>query len=1180
MKNSWNSLVLPFVRCVSAIIAQASPNGTKARRNSNTPSTILGIIAGILLASLIPFPAQAQVYTNAGSYADQNNPMGPSAANLWSLDKSSGAVSIHIPFWTTPTGGRGPRIPYVMEYNSNSTIVLSGPFITWGNNMGPAEVPDPTAWANFFWESQSTETQTINKQNQPQPVGPWISVNGPSLSWDTDSNSVTAGGVNEWFYGGCTHSGPFLFSDSDGQIHDLNLALSIVSAQNPATENCSLSPNQTSAESSDGSALSSKITGENTGWCQGCYGVLGTIQPIIAPDGTSYLPTDGNVADKAPAISKIKDGNGNIAKTVSGAWQDSVGRTTATSPFGIGAQDVGSPGTYTVSTTGPTGQPEDYIITVETKSPTWSFWPLPHPTPSDLFVVGSYGNLPAASNQLGTLNVVTSISLLNNSSYSFDYDSVYGTISHIYLPTGGNIHFVWGIRSIGSRSANSLSPVQVYAQSTIVATDVYVSDGSMISHWQYSYPDMNTTTGALTTIETAPDGIQTTYTYMPYNTNPLFPATKNEYLEIQRTVGSTESVSTVYGVPPFPTLVATTMYDGSSPLQRQIQYAYDTHGNVIEKDESDWYGCSGSPASPCPAASAPPTGWLRQTFTQYAYQTAYGTNAATEQPALSAAHVVDKPSQILVTGGSGSQCSLVQYGYDESALAGGAGYLNHDDTLFPATVTLGRGNLTSETHCATMSTCPTTGANAASACSQWLPATKHTYDLAGQMRSTTDPNQNPATTFSYADTGLVGGTPPGTTDGFVTTVGHPGGFTDTYTYYYYTGQVASHTGWNTNETTGYTYDSMGRVTGITYPDTGQTSYCFTDVGGSIPNCTQGAAPYSTYKSVIATPSPTIMSSVTSDGLGRKVVETLPNGALVKTIYDSMGRMAAVSNPYFSGAPTISYTTYAYDALGRLRYKCNQDNGNGSGTCVPGTSYQQWSYSGSMVTFTDERSNSWKRTTDGLGQLIQVAEPTGAKTYYTYGALGNLTCVAQDGGTGGNFTSCASASASWRPRSFTYDSMSRLITATNPETGTSSYSYDANGNVQSKTSPAVNATSGTQTIGYCYDSLNRVTFKLNVAPTSTICSSPGVGQILSAFAYDTSSVNRAQNDAGRLTDEKSYAGSTLVSERQPYAYDAMGRLLNENQYTLGASTPYTPAYQYDLAGDLIASTDGADADPVT
>src|SRR5262249_6183080 len=107
--------------------------------------------------------------------------------------------------------------------------------------------------------------------------------------------------------------------------------------------------------------------------------------------------------------------------------------------------------------------------------------------------------------------------------------------------------------------------------------------------------------------------------------------------------------------------------------------------------------------------------------------------------------------------------------------------------------------------------------------------------------------------------------------------------------------------------------------------------------------------------------------------------------------------------------------------------------------------------------------------DGLGRLIRVDEPDSFNnlgtigsavqpTLYTYDPLGNLTGVTQGQQT----------------RTFSYDSLSRLATAKNPEQGNNSGvqvatadQYDPNGNLLSKTNP--NGSSVT----YTYDGLNRV-----------------------------------------------------------------------------------------------------------
>src|SRR5579864_5201834 len=69
-----------------------------------------------------------------------------------------------------------------------------------------------------------------------------------------------------------------------------------------------------------------------------------------------------------------------------------------------------------------------------------------------------------------------------------------------------------------------------------------------------------------------------------------------------------------------------------------------------------------------------------------------------------------------------------------------------------------------------------------------------------------------------------------------------------------------------------------------------------------------------------------------------------------------------------------------------------------------------------------------------------------RTLYTYDALSNLTCIEQHGdapaGTGCSGAPSSDATSPWRVRRFTYDSLSRLLNAKNPESGTYTYSYDA------------------------------------------------------------------------------------------------------------------------------------------
>src|SRR6185437_12931759 len=155
--------------------------------------------------------------------------------------------------------------------------------------------------------------------------------------------------------------------------------------------------------------------------------------------------------------------------------------------------------------------------------------------------------------------------------------------------------------------------------------------------------------------------------------------------------------------------------------------------------------------------------------------------------------------------------------------------------------------------------------------------------------------------------------------------------------------------------------------------------------------------------------------------------------------------------------------------------------------------------------------------------------------YQYDLLNNLNRVDQKGSAPGD-------SSKWRTRLFTYDSLSRLITALNPETGTICYGtwsgsnclsgYDADGNLLNKTSPAANqgvGSTATTIASFQYDALNRVLTKsftgngyTETTPTAT-------------FGYDIPCCGVAQSNAIGHLAYATYGNTELV-----YQYDPMGR----------------------------------------
>ena len=296
-----------------------------------------------------------------------------------------------------------------------------------------------------------------------------------------------------------------------------------------------------------------------------------------------------------------------------------------------------------------------------------------------------------------------------------------------------------------------------------------------------------------------------------------------------------------------------------------------------------------------------------------------------------------------------------------------------------------------------------------------------------------------------------------------------------------------------------------------------------------------------------------------DGLGRGIKTQSVDSrgdVFVKTIYDAVGRVSKTSNPY-RGANTadsqLEWTEVQYDAAGRA-YQ----------TITPDGAAVQTAYSlattgdtiGTAVTVTDQALKQRRSITNALGQLKRVDEPTDADglglinspkqpTYYAYNPLSNLTTVQQSGTNavqcGTNVQSCS------QTRSFVYDSLSRLKSATNPESGQIQYQYDNNGNLTLKTDAR-----GVQTT-YGYDALNRVTQRNYANEPGGQTATPPV-----SYFYDN-----LPNAKGKLTKV-----SSSISTTEYQAFDSLGRVTGSRQTTDGATYGVPQTYVYNLSGALI------------
>jgi RHS repeat-associated protein len=258
---------------------------------------------------------------------------------------------------------------------------------------------------------------------------------------------------------------------------------------------------------------------------------------------------------------------------------------------------------------------------------------------------------------------------------------------------------------------------------------------------------------------------------------------------------------------------------------------------------------------------------------------------------------------------------------------------------------------------------------------------------------------------------------------------------------------------------------------------------------------------------------------------------------------------------FTNAPGSPATATASGATINLTYRSLGQSGNVaasvSSTPDNATLFPGGSFSGSGA----------------LGNGVDP-DPTGINhpnvTLYSYDTLNNLLCVEQHGnvtGTGCSASPSNDATSPWRVRRFTYNSLSQLLTAKNPESGTITYGYDPSGNVLQKTSPAANqAGSATQTISYCYDELKRITGKAYSAQNCTNGRLPSGTAVVSYFYDQASYQNLATaNGSGRLTGISDQAGTGA------YSFDATGQIVAEQRSIAGQTK--SMSYEYNPDGSL-------------
>lgn len=344
--------------------------------------------------------------------------------------------------------------------------------------------------------------------------------------------------------------------------------------------------------------------------------------------------------------------------------------------------------------------------------------------------------------------------------------------------------------------------------------------------------------------------------------------------------------------------------------------------------------------------------------------------------------------------------------------------------------------------------------------------------------------------------------------------------------------------------TAFEFDALGRLTWELPASGGDayTEYAYT------PASTSAGASVAILKHTNGsrTSTPLARSEFYFDDIGRPWRERTyladDSWSLRETGYDWAGRKAYVTEVGPSGA-TLPRSTYAYDLFGRATTITPAD-GSAHAVTVAYTGVRLVDRTTKIKTSSaSEVSVMTTEVSDRLGRLFQVKEPSrpdgaNAITTYTYNNQNKLVGVSMAGQEG------------TQTRSFNYDGRGFLMSETHPESGTTSYLYDARGHATKRVSGGIDMRT-------LYDRAER--------PTTIYESS---GAVWKSFTYSTANgVNDLSQ--GKMTSAlrhnkfPEYAQDIIITEG--YVYGGRNGRMSQRTTTSSEGTAFTQSFTYNDLG---------------
>ncbi len=442
--------------------------------------------------------------------------------------------------------------------------------------------------------------------------------------------------------------------------------------------------------------------------------------------------------------------------------------------------------------------------------------------------------------------------------------------------------------------------------------------------------------------------------------------------------------------------------------------------------------------------------------------------------------------------------------------------------------------------------------------------TTYAYNGSNQLTTITDPT-NQITMLAYSGTRLATITDPA---GRITTLTHDSAGNliaidapdQTRTSFNYDAQHRMVQKRDARgQVSAYQFDSAGRLKKATLANGDSREIRPTDLTG-VPDLANGSGVFGNPATI---QQPPVIQATFKDAKGQTTTfETDAIGRVTKQI-DPLNRTTLIErdpqgNPTKITRPNGAVTTMTYDAKNNLLTSTEQ-------SIAATTTFVYEPVFNQVTRITDPKGNQTNIAYDAKGNPITITDADNKVTRFFYNAQGLLT-------------ETRDALYPTNPATtFTYDTLGRLLTTTDPLNRTTTLTYDSAGNVATSKDHLNRITS------FEYDAKNRLKKVIDPLLGETVYTYDGNGNLLTVkdaknqvttFAYDSRNRLISTTDPLGKVETYEYDGNDNLTKRHTpkgddilFAYNAVNELLSK---TLPGNV--VTSYTYSAVGNLLTVTD--------